>query len=80
MKIEFSKKFAVGILVGYALLVFCMVGLLTFINIELGNNFIGILGFVTPLPLAVIGFYYQKAKTENILKIQNSKSDEETKG
>lgn len=74
---EFSKKLTVWILSIYALLVFTMIGLITFVNIDLGTNFIGILGIVTPIILINVGFYFNKSKAENLLKIQNSATSTE---
>lgn len=67
MKLEFSKKLAIGVMIIYAVFVFIGFYLKAYkdINVE------GILGIVTPIPMMVVGFYYNKAKSENMVKIQN---------
>lgn len=70
-KIEFSKKFAVGIMITYGILVFLMVFLSAFLQCNLET----ILGIVTPIPIVVVGFYYNKAKSENLVKLQTSTTD-----
>lgn len=71
-KSEFSKKLTVWILIIYAVIVFVMISLMAFVNFELGGNFIGILGVITAIPTTCVGFYFYKAKAENLLKIGNS--------
>jgi len=71
-KVEFSKKVTVWILSVYAAIIFTMIGLLAFKNSELGGSFIAILGILTPIIMLNIGYYFNKAKAENILKLGNS--------
>lgn len=65
---EFSKKLAVGVMIVYAVLVF----LCLFCKYKFDTSVEGLLGIVTPIPVTVVGFYYNKAKNENLVKIQNS--------
>ena len=65
---EFSKKLSAWILIVYAVFVFTCLGCIVF----KGSQVESILGIVTPIPFAVIGFYYSKAKGENLVKLQNT--------
>jgi O-antigen/teichoic acid export membrane protein len=77
-KMEFSKKIAIWVLVGYAFFVCIIIALITFF----GADLVGVLGIITPLPVAVISFYYNKSKGENLKKIEQSfvAQDVETEG
>jgi len=79
-KAEFSKKVTVWILSIYAVIVFAMMALLAFVNSDLGGSFISILGILTPIIITNIGFYFSKAKAENLLKIENSTENSESQG
>jgi sensor histidine kinase YesM len=61
-KIDFSKKFAISIMIGYFVIILLSIFLITFCKTDL----IGVIGVVTPIPLAVIGFFYKKAEKENV--------------
>lgn len=65
---EFSKKLAIAVLCVYTILIFLCVFLITFKSASLEV----LLGIVTPIPVSVVGFYYTKAKSENLLKIQQN--------
>lgn len=65
MKMTFSKKMAVIVMIVYAIFAFVVL----YLNAFHGASLEGVLGIVTPIPISIIGFYYSKAKAENIVRM-----------
>jgi predicted neutral ceramidase superfamily lipid hydrolase len=78
LKGEFSKKLAIWILSIFALFCFAGLGVIAFIQPDVGGSIVGIIGVVMPVPVAVVAKYYDKAKAENLLKIENSTTNDST--
>lgn len=72
IKLEFSKKLTIWILVIFAVLVFSGMFLMAFINPEIGGSLVALIGVVMPIPTAAIYKYFTKAQAENELKISGS--------
>jgi ABC-type methionine transport system permease subunit len=73
---EFSKKLSIWVLIACFFIICLILILASFANLTEGTA-IGIGGIIMPIAVSIVGFYFNKAKAENLLKIgQNATSED----